>query len=588
MLKSKILDFRNNKYLPQAIIIGVILLVYIQNLWFDYVYLDDNLILSIQSDKINSITGLTGAFKGGYLFGTYYRPIVMISFILDTMIAGQSLIMYHLTNIVIHLLVSLLFYNLLLKFRIGEILSLILTLFFAVHPIQVNAVSWIVGRNDLLLALFALMSFLAFIKYTSNKNKIFFNISLITYFLAMLTKESGIVIPMVFVFHQIFFGENQKPTFRNYLVFIFYAIPVAIYFSLRLFMADIIIKDGIGIQSLFKNIYVFFEYVAKIFYFPAIEPLPMKDNLLVILGIFLFLALILTGIKIIKDIYYKKLFTFGIITFAFLILPSLLVKIVSIDGNFNYIDCRTYLPLIGIFISFGAIFSSVKFSKAPLIILILIWILYSLSFNYIKNQTYRNGKVFWETVTRFHPQRADYWIGLGTYYFNMQNYEKAAFYGEKAIGLNPEVTEYYEKTANAYIKIGNINSAIIILNKVLNKDVNKSKNLYNLILLYYQVEDRNSADRILNELENIADDKISNKYLYFTGEFYYKKGNIGKALEIIKILINKEKTNATYINFLGVLYSEIGDMDNAKKCFFQASQLAPNNLEYFNNLRQVK
>ncbi|MEB2355937.1 MAG: hypothetical protein OZ915_12240, partial [Ignavibacteriales bacterium] len=132
-----------NKYLPQLLIIGMILLVYIQNLWFDFAYLDDNLIVFAEYEKIDSLSKIPQAFASGYLLDNYYRPMIMISFIIDTAIAGQSSTMYHLTNLIIHIVFSLLLYSLLLKFEIRKIVALFSVIIFAIHPINLNAVSWI-------------------------------------------------------------------------------------------------------------------------------------------------------------------------------------------------------------------------------------------------------------------------------------------------------------------------------------------------------------------------------------------------------------------------------------------------------------
>lgn len=184
---------------------GLILLVYIQNLWFDFAYLDDNLVVFVEHEKIDSLSKIPNAFLNGYLLDNYYRPMIMISLIIDTAIAGQSAMMYHLTNLILHIFVSLLIYKLLVQLKIRESISLLLSLFFAAHPINTNAVSWIVGRNDLLLALFTIISLLSFITYQKKKRTVSFIISATTYFFAMLSKEVGVLIPVIFISYKLFY-----------------------------------------------------------------------------------------------------------------------------------------------------------------------------------------------------------------------------------------------------------------------------------------------------------------------------------------------------------------------------------------------
>ncbi len=148
------------KLYPYLLILVLCSIVYSQNLWFNFAYLDDNLIVFQEYHKINSISKIPDTFTEGYLFDNYYRPMVMISFIIDTAIAGQSSMMYHLTNLLLHIIVSFLVYLLLNKISKENVLSLIFAILYSIHPININAVSWIAGRNDLLVTLFALLSLL--------------------------------------------------------------------------------------------------------------------------------------------------------------------------------------------------------------------------------------------------------------------------------------------------------------------------------------------------------------------------------------------------------------------------------------------
>lgn len=575
-----------NKYLPHLLIVGFVLFVYIQNLWFGLIYLDDQMVL-LEYNKIESISKIPGAFLGGYLFDIYYRPLVMVSLIIDTVIAGQSSFMYHLTNIVLHLCVSLLLYKLLLKLNIKQNISLLLSLIFAVHPINTNAVSWIVGRNDLLPALFTLISFLSFINFVNRNNKVFISLSLIFYLFAMLSKEVGVIIPVVFVFYYLLI-ERKKINIKFFSIFFIYLITAAVYFFLRIYVSHIIIKNEINIQSFIQNIHIIFEYLAKIFYFPAIEPLPMKNYLAVIIGLTLVFLSLLAFFKIRNDSKNRNIFLFGILFFLILSLPSLLVRIITEDGEPLYYDCRMYLPLIGILISLGGIIQSLKFkyfTKRKILFLLIISFIYTISYSFIKNETYRNGKIFWSTITRLHPQRGDYWIGFGTYYFNQRDYDMAAKIGEKAIKLNPSIKEYYYKTATAYIKSGNHDSAIEIINKVLNIESNKPKAYLNLLKLYVEVGDSTATKNTAKSLIDLAIKTGLSKYVIQAANYCLQSRNIKMAANLIYATLDIEPNNAISWNEYGLLLYRIGDIESAKAYFYKASTLDPTNIKYLTNLK---
>ncbi len=90
-----------------------------------------------------------------------YRPLLLASVSLDAHLYGDWVASFHLTNIFLHLLVTILVYGFLLqllRITYGQSLSaslfaLLATLVFAVHPVHTEAVNSIFNRSELLVAL---------------------------------------------------------------------------------------------------------------------------------------------------------------------------------------------------------------------------------------------------------------------------------------------------------------------------------------------------------------------------------------------------------------------------------------------------
>jgi protein O-mannosyl-transferase len=88
-----------------------------------------------------------------------YRPVVTGSYRLQNGL-GNGPFGFHLLNILIHLAVCLTLLGLLRKLFPGrETVSLLATLVFAVHPLHTEAVTGIVGRAELLSALFGMIAY---------------------------------------------------------------------------------------------------------------------------------------------------------------------------------------------------------------------------------------------------------------------------------------------------------------------------------------------------------------------------------------------------------------------------------------------
>ncbi len=583
---------RFNKYSPQILIVSLILLVYIQNLWFDFAYLDDNLIVFSEYEKIDSLSKIPNAFLSGYLQDNYYRPMIMISFIIDTAIAGQSSMMYHLTNLILHICVTLLFFNLLIKLGIKQNISLLLSIFYAIHPLNTNAVSWIVGRNDLLLALFSLLSLLSFIEYQSNRRKVSLFISIIFYFFAMLSKEVGILLPLIFILYGWLNRKEYNFNFKNSIHLLTYSIPFLLYFFLRKEVSNNIVQDDISIKALIKNIYIIFEYIGKLLYYPAIEPLSTKNYFLMIVGILFFLVFILSYFKIRKKLKNKDIFLFGVLFFLILSLPPLLVNINASDGGFNYIDCRGYLPLIGIFISLGVLLQSINFREYNKIIIIIplsLFFIYTLTYNFHKNVVYRNGKVFWSTVTELHPDRATYWIGYGYYFYDNKNFVEAAKCAEKAIQIKPEIPEYYQKAALAYESYGDLIKANEVLEGSLKINKDNPVTIINLIKNYLKLKQIDNGNYWLNKfLQLDLKNKKAKSELSSSLSYYFAQNNLfQEAIKLMKGALIVDPNNAVYNNDLGVFFVKEGKTDSAKIYFEKAVTYEPNNADYQKNLNYI-
>lgn len=100
-----------------------------------------------------------------------YRPICTLSFKLNYYFNQYKPWGYHLVNILLHTIVTLLFTNLTIIFFNGELIySLICGLLFASHPIHTEAVSSIVGRADIGSAFFLLISFHNYLKYCDYRD----------------------------------------------------------------------------------------------------------------------------------------------------------------------------------------------------------------------------------------------------------------------------------------------------------------------------------------------------------------------------------------------------------------------------------
>ena len=123
----------------------------------------------------------------------HYWPIVYTSFWLEHKLWGFHAAGYHATNLLLHALNTLLVWRLLLRLEIpGAWLAGAL---FAVHPVHVESVAWIIERKDLLSALFYLWAVHVWLRYTETLAMRHLALCLALFTAAMLSKSIAVTLP---------------------------------------------------------------------------------------------------------------------------------------------------------------------------------------------------------------------------------------------------------------------------------------------------------------------------------------------------------------------------------------------------------
>ncbi|HUL43617.1 MAG TPA: tetratricopeptide repeat protein [Bacteroidota bacterium] len=217
-----------------VIVLAAVTCVYAQTLRFGFVnYDDDELVYrngAFLSEWSNVGTAFaTDAFVGAGGGSVYYRPLLMMSYIVDYHLWHLNAGGYHFTNLLLHALTSLEVYFLALLLVNAEMLALLAGLLFALHPVQTESVAWIAGRNDVLLGLLLVAMMICFTASLTltQRGTAFRRLAGFFFVLALLTKESAafyvLLLPLLeFITHpQRFRKSGLVRTLKNYWPFAF-------------------------------------------------------------------------------------------------------------------------------------------------------------------------------------------------------------------------------------------------------------------------------------------------------------------------------------------------------------------------------
>lgn len=172
-----------------------------------------------------------------------YRPVSLTSYRVVRMLAGPAAWPQHAVNITLHALTSAMIVILARRLQMSERISLTAGLIFAVMPIHSEAVASVVGRADLLAALFIILALLAYAAARRAENVItrlvLYAATAIVAFGAANSKESGVaVFPILVVWDWLLGATDSSPKGNRRWLHtttrvVWIALPLFIYAGMR-------------------------------------------------------------------------------------------------------------------------------------------------------------------------------------------------------------------------------------------------------------------------------------------------------------------------------------------------------------------
>jgi hypothetical protein len=218
------MGINQNKLFQVILIVFLCLLIYVPSLKNGFIWDDDDYVF--KNPWIKNPEGLK------VIWFTHetpqYYPLVFTTFWLEYKLWGLNPVGYHTVNLILHILNALLVFWLALK--IYPRLAFIAALLFAIHPIQVETVSWITERKNLLSLFFVLGAMLAYLRFDHTRKMKDYLLPVGMFVCAILSKSVAvcfIFVPVLYEWWQC--GRITWRKVRLSLVFILTGFLSALY-----------------------------------------------------------------------------------------------------------------------------------------------------------------------------------------------------------------------------------------------------------------------------------------------------------------------------------------------------------------------
>jgi tetratricopeptide (TPR) repeat protein len=416
------------------------------------------------------------------------RGVGYLTFMLNYRLHGADVVGYHIVNLVIHALNALFLYGIIaLSFRTPALLrsslrhyagviALFSSFLFAVHPVQTEAVTYIVQRFASLATLFYLGSLAAYIRSRLSalesrskwKTTAWYAVSLVSAVLAMKTKEISFTLPVIISLYEFLFFEGtiKKRIFLLLpLLLTMIIIPMSLLGTAKPLGSMINdLSETIRVQTDMPRMeYLFTEFAVvatylRLLFFPYHQDLdydyPLFQSFFApeVFLSFLLLALIFgSGVYLLhrdrRSAGIGRLIAFGI--FWFFIALSVESSVIPItDVIFEH---RLYLPSAGFFIAVTcALCAGAEKLKRrwpwtgpALTGALVVSVIVFTGLTVARNTVWQNEVSLWENVVRNGPEKARGYNGLGLAYQHASRYDKAIENYGKAIALAQDYAAPY-------------------------------------------------------------------------------------------------------------------------------------------------
>jgi tetratricopeptide (TPR) repeat protein len=539
------------------------------------------------------------------------RPVAYFSFWVNHRIGGLNVEGYHAVNIALHIMNSLLVYlivlltfrTLLLKTSVlkgqSGVIALFSGLLFAAHPLQTEAVTYILQRCVVLAAMFYLLSIAAYIGSRLSESNLskygLYLLSIVSAVLGMKTKESTFTLPVAIVVYEFLFFNvafKKRALLLIPLLLTMLIIPLE-YIDLS---SDTGLAAMLDSASRSKNALPRLDYLLTQFrviagyiglvLFPVgqnadhdqqaynsfLEPQVFMSFLFLsgifAVGIYLFYR------SRIKD-SGLRIIAFGI----FLFFLALFVESSVFPIGEMMVEYRVYLSCAGAFLALGTgaflLMERLKkraMQKAFVLFLVVIPLALSVA-TYSRNAVWKSKISLWEDVVRKSPQKERGYNNLGNAYKSMGLFDRAIEHYTIAISLKPDYAVAHNNLGSAYGSMELFDRAIEHYTIALSLDPDYATPYVNLGSAYGSMGLFNKAIEHYTTALSLEPDFVM--AYYYLGKAYMAMGLFDKAIEHYTTALSLAPDFAMAHNNLGILYVSIGLFDKAIEHYTTVLSLEP-------------
>ncbi len=537
----------------------------------------------------------------------FNRSVLLLSFAINQHFGEFEVFGYHLVNILIHILTSILWFFLIKEFLLIESikkisfkknLPLICSSIHLLNPLNIQAVTYISSRSSLLATFFYVLAFYILVHIKKPIKGIISKVNflilvfffLIILFLGFATKEIVASFPLMAIVY-IWLStakQNRKSLVPQIASILFILIGFLAYrylqqgnlFSLK---ADPTSEETHRLLYLLSQIRVVVGY----YFLKLLAPFSLNFEPDIILYKSWFhwdwfislLVLLSAGVAVFKQ--NSILIKFGAAWLCITLLPtSSFIPLKQLAT-----EHRAYLPSLGFSLILGCIFLNIKIQRFMPQILFIIFLLLISLLTLNRSLDFRSEISLWEDTSKKSPHKALVQNNLATAYMGANQLEKAKVALNKALSIDPLQIE-------SHVNLGHIASRKKNWKVAIEKfDLGIALGTKRADTFYYSGFARNilgKYEEAIPYFKNAITIKPFNADYHFDlGNSYQKLNQFDDALFHFRKALQINPNYYKAHNNIGTIFWSIGELDKAKFEFEKVLHINPNIPTIQNNLASI-
>lgn len=525
----------------------------------------------------------------------YFRPILSSLFTINYALFGTSPLGWHLVNVLIHAAVTLLVFVVSKEMTGRKLVAVVAAALFAVHPVHAEAVAWVSGVTDPLMALFLLPAFYFYLRFRGNSRWYLLAGALGFYFFALLSKETAIALPLVIAYCELFYFKVKAPLAQRLIqaskVVGFFVAPAAIYLLMRLNVFGLL---TLGAQPRYPLVpalltipLAIVKYLGLMFipfgysYQHYTEFVQTIQSISFLAPLALLLA-IAGGVALLKS----RLLTFAAVWFIVMLAPAL-ASLRSFEPAFLLQERYLYVPSVGFCLALALgiewvgtrdwLSSRRRIVAAVLtIILLLVW-----SAVYMRqNRVWDNTITVYKNSAAVAPLSPMAHALLSRTYYEAGRPREAEAEARTALDLDSQCATAYLNLSYFTKQSGKVDKACEYLENAIAAVPENAMTRHDLATLHLNLGMLYGLRKMFDRAEQnlLRSIEVSPRAVawYYTGQFYFDQGRFDDALAMYQKTLEEVPGWFAPIHLkLGLTYEGLKDLSRAEVEFNEYLVLAP-------------